>query len=144
MEVVEMEVAYMKRNVSLLLVLVLTMGCMVCLNGCATTTVGKGYDILKVGGVLYDTSLTYAGEQYRAGKISDAEKDEIVKYARKFKIAWLTAKTALVTYKKAVRMRGENADLETEELALQIAVNAATEAQTLLVDYMAIMSKGDG
>ncbi len=134
----------MKRNFSFVLVLVLTIVSASCLfNGCATTTVGKGYDILKVGGVLYDTSLTFAGEQYRAGKISDADKDRIVKYARKFRIAWLTAKTALVTYKKAVRMRGPDADVSTEEIALQIAVDAATAAQLILVDYMATMSKGD-
>ena len=110
--------------------------------GCAETKVGKGFDVLHTGAVLYDTGLTYAGEEYRAGRISDAQKDVIIGYAKKYKVAWWAAKDALVTYQKAIRMRGSDSDLSTEELALQVATDAARAAQRLLVDYMALLSKG--
>ena len=114
----------------------------VCLAACATSPLGKAYDILATREVIYDTGLTYAGDEYRAGRISEEQKDQIVKYASRFKLGWETAKAAAITYKKALRARGENADVSTEQIALKTAVDAASAAQKLLLEYMALLSKG--
>ncbi len=109
------------------------------ISGCATSEVGKAYDVLYTGALVYDTALTYAGDEYRAGRLSEERKAEIIVYARQYKLALSAGQAALRSYKKA-ELLGE--DLSDSEKALTLALDSVAEAQALLTQYIQLSSKG--
>lgn len=113
---------------------------MLVLAACATSPVGKAFDVLYSSGVIYDTALTYAGDQYRAGRLSEAEKNIIVEYARKYRFAVEVGQTALRAYKQA-ELIGD--DITGPEKTLSIALDSVSAAQRLLTEYIQMSSGGD-
>ncbi len=111
------------------------------LAGCASTPAGKTYDALYAAAAIFDGAMTYAGDQYRAGKISEDQKEEIITYAEKYQLAWNTAQAALLTYKQAARA---SPDASPQQRALDIAMNAFTHAQRILGEYMALVANEGG
>ncbi len=127
-----------RKGIVSILVCLLLVGSLV---ACADRTrVRVGYDALKIGAVLYDSSLKYAGAEYLAGRINEEQKDKVISIATRYRIAWLAAKAALVTYKQAERMG--NQDMPKQQLILNTAVNGAAEAQKLLIEFMATIGGG--
>lgn len=113
-------------------------GVVVFLMGCATSPVGKAYDVLYASAVVYDTALTYAGDEYRAGRISEDQKSEIVVYAGKYRAALLLGQSALFTYKEAITL-GE--DLSGPVIGrlkdrLTFALDAVQVARNVLISYI--------
>ena len=106
-------------------------------NGCATTTTGKGYDVIKATNIMLDTSMTYLGDEYKAGRLSEEDKATALAYGAQVQAAVRTAITALATYKEL-----EDADKLTSGDAdkLKVVVDAILSAQKILTEYVAATS----
>ncbi len=122
-----------------LLIVFALLFCVFGVSGCATSEAGKAYDVLYTGALVYDTAMTYAGDQYRAGKLTHGQKDRIVQYARQYRLAVTAGQSALREYTKA-ELLGE--DLSGSEKALNIALESVAAAQELLTQYIQLSSKG--
>jgi len=133
--------AYIKRNWTVLAAIaVAAIVCMV-VQGCATSKVGKAYDVLYTAAVTYDTMMSYAGDQYASGNITEKQKEKIINYAGKYIMAVLAGQKALKLYKLA-ELRGENEEMDKTYKALMTAIDAIYEVQDLLVTYVRTTVKG--
>jgi hypothetical protein len=81
-----------KRLVPILLVLVL-------MAGCASFTTNT-YRTMYTAGVSYDTSMKVIANLQAQGKITQAQRDEINKYANIYYVSYQTAVKAFSTYNK--------------------------------------------
>ncbi|KKL20837.1 hypothetical protein LCGC14_2451490 [marine sediment metagenome] len=108
--------------------------------GCATSPVGKAYDVLYSAAVIYDTALTYAGDEYRAGRISEEEKKMIVAYADRYRLAVRAGQSALRAYKQA-ELIGD--DVSASEKGLRTALDVVVAAQGILTEYIQLSAGGD-
>lgn len=109
--------------------------CLIMAQGCATTPLGKAYDVLYTGAVTYDAAMSYAGDEYRAGRISEAQKGRIIELAWKYKLAVKSGKEALKTYKLA-KLRKDEAEMSKTEVALAVALDLVEAAQDVLGLYI--------
>jgi len=117
-----------------------------CNQGCATTTTGKGYDVIKAANIVLDTSMTYLGDEYKAGRLSEEDRATAKQVGAQVQAAIRTAITALATYKRledADKLAPGDAD------KLKVVVDAILSAQKILTDYVAAAAKakaegGDG
>lgn len=66
--------------------------------GCAGKFVKNSYRSLAVSQNQYEVSLSILGDLYKEGKITSAEKDNIIKYARMYKVAHNEAVKSLEMY----------------------------------------------
>jgi hypothetical protein len=108
---------------------------------CAHSTAGRAYDVIYTAAEVYDAALSYAGAQYKAGKISDEQKDRIVNYARKYQTAVRAAQTALHEYRKA-QLAGDKEYFNTAEESLDIAMQAVQAARAVMTVYIRSSVKG--
>ena len=125
---------YIKRNWTLLAAIVFCLAvCLAIGQGCATTGVGKAYDMLYTATVSYETIMKFAAEQYVQGNINDEQKAKIIDYANKYYTAIIAGQKALKVYKMA-ELRGEN--LNNEYNALMLAIDVMHESEGLFMDYV--------
>jgi len=115
--------------------MMLVMGMVMACGGCAGTPLEKGYDVLNVSDTVYGATMTYIGDQYKAGKLDEADRDKVRVYAKKFKVAWKAAQAALITYKQ---MQDAGEDLTQQDAILQTVISSLLKAQTLLTEYVEI------
>jgi hypothetical protein len=111
------------------------------LFACAHSTAGKAYDVIYTAAEVYDAALSYAGDQYKAGKISDAQKKEIINYARRYQTAVRAAQTALHEYRKA-QLAGDRDYFNSAEESLDIALQAIHSARAVMRVYIQSSVKG--
>ncbi|MBW2091587.1 MAG: hypothetical protein JRI34_05625 [Deltaproteobacteria bacterium] len=129
-----------KRIIASACVAVMIAACILMSQGCATTPAGKAYDVLYSAAMTYDAAMSYAGDEYRAGRISEAQKDRIIKLAWKYKLAVKSGKEALKTYKLA-QLRKDEAEMSKAEAALATALDLVEGAQDVLALYIQSCAK---
>lgn len=110
-------------------------------GACAHSPAGKAYDVLYTAAITYDTAMNFAGDEYRAGNITEDQKDRIVKLAHKYRLAVKTGQQALEVY-KAAELRGDKADINKAQRTLDIAIDAVGAAREVLTMYIQATSKG--
>jgi hypothetical protein len=81
-----------KVRISLTMVLVL-----VVLAACASFD-QNAYKSLRIAKTSYDTTLSALGDLYKAGKLSEAQKDNIIKVAKVYFVAYQAAVRAYEVY----------------------------------------------
>jgi len=129
----------MKRaaRVVSLVAIVLFVSCI--FNGCATTTGGKMYDSLTIGLAVYDSTMQYLGDAYRAGKLTETQKDQAVLLGNRYKLAWTAAGTAMAKYTELVEVGKDGSDAQK---VLNIAMESMLEAKSIFLDYVATLDEG--
>lgn len=106
------------------------------LASCATTTIGKSYQTLYSAAVVYDQALTAAGDLYRAGKIDNQTKDEVIAIAKKYKQAVATGTTCLEQYVAAVQAK-DTAAAQGYKAQLTAITAAISGLEKILLTYIA-------
>lgn len=106
------------------------------LASCATTTIGKSYQTLYSAAVVYDQALTAAGDLYRAGKIDNQTKDEVIAIAKKYKQAVATGTTCLEQYVAAVQAK-DTATAQGYKAQLTAITAAISGLEKILLTYIA-------
>nr|BDD47315.1 hypothetical protein 18 [bacterium] len=109
--------------------------CLIMGQGCATSKVGKAYDVIYTAAVTHDTLLKFAADQYAEGRLTEDQKDKVVDLSRKYQAAIRVAQGALKVYKLA-EIRGDQGDMDKGQKALAVAVDAMNEARDLFADYI--------
>ncbi|KKM91176.1 hypothetical protein LCGC14_1231240 [marine sediment metagenome] len=129
-----------RRSVAVVVSAMLVMGMLMACGGCAGTPVSRGYDVLNASDTVYGAAMTYIGDQYKAGKLSEDDKDKALVYAKQFRVAWRAAQAALVTYK---RVEDAGGDMDQQNQILRVVIAAVLDAQTLLTEFTNIKEGGD-
>lgn len=111
-----------KAKVAIYLVLVLV------LVACASFG-QNAYRSLVVSQQAYDTTLSILGDLYKAGKLTEAQKEKAISIGRAYQQAHNKAVTALLTY--------ETSDQSTEAATKLAYQRAATDAAKILSELLA-------
>jgi len=97
------------------------------LVACATFS-QNAYRSLVVSQQTYDTTLSVLGDLYKAGKLTEAQKEKAVSIGRAYQSAHNKAVSALLIY--------ETSDQSTEAAAKLAYQQAAAEASKILVELV--------
>ena len=108
------------------------------LAGCGTSMIGKTYDTLKMTALIYDAGMSYAGDEYKAGRMSEAKKAQIIQAADRYKLAVETGTKALKAY---IMADLQDEDLSNAQYVLKNAMDAIEIAREALEKY--IRMEGD-
>ena len=127
---------------SVLFWMVLVSCCMI-LVACGSTPEQKAYDALYSAAVVYNSAMEWAGEEYRAGNITEEQKVKIIGLATDYRMAVKTGQAALKVYKLA-QMREDKTGIGKLESDLAVAVDVAKAAEELLTFYLADVITGGG
>lgn len=88
----------------------------------------NAYSTLYTAGVAYDTALTVAGDLYKQGKVTEAQKVEIIKYANPFYASYHAAVDAFEVWNKT--------QTTTDQSKLVTALKEILPKLTNLKDYL--------
>ncbi len=108
-------------------------------GGCATTKEGKVYDSLVIGLTVYDTTMQYLGDEYRAGRITEVQKDRAIVLGNRYKLAFKTATKAMAKYTDLVEAGKDGTDAQE---VLDVVMDLMLEAKSLFYDYAAQFGGG--
>ena len=89
----------------------------------------NAYRSLVVSQQTYDTTLSVLGDLYKAGKVTEAQKDKAIALGREYQKAHNNAVTALLLY--------ETSDQTTEAARKLAYQKAAADAAKILADLVA-------
>jgi hypothetical protein len=117
------------KRFSVLSPLVAILALLLILPGCNADPVTETYKTLRIAGVTYDATMQAAGDAYRSGRLTDAQKDTLIKYGTAFYGAWHTAREALAIYAET-----EKPDAVMRERLLSLG-SAALAKWTTFRDY---------